>query len=896
MSLSRRRTFAKVLSTLLVSLLTTSPAFAFKQGIHQSITESRLQSKGFTSDSAEVVGDANWYTDIYEQTSTAAHFDDESFAAGSARLNAKIDSIINNLDNCNKDEALKEMGRALHTLQDFYAHSNWVHHFGGINSGIYGMANPPGSLNCAPPTFAPGGVTSGYFSLAGFLAPTPFITQCASTPSNKCCHKDLNKDEPSRPLHAQARAAAEAATDEFSDRVASTIRSRFPGIKGESMVKLLQKDQRDMAFVIDDTGSMSTDIAGVKSTVNSLVDSIVGGNESPRFWLYSFKDSTTFRGKTCDPVQMKNLVAPLFASGGGDCPEAANGAMLAAAQGLSRNGQIFMATDASAGDGMLAPVLLAVTAIKNININVILTGNCTSDSLLSRSAEADGLQAAVEASVIPPGDLTALSSQRMFGALTALSGGLLFRVSRSEFAQAADVVLNRTRPGTADVLYAIDNATGSMKSYDVPIDSTMEDVTFVVSRLQATGTFTLTVLRPDGTPVAAGDPDATFKTISGLRTVTITAPADGAWKMQTTGTGRYVASVFGRSSLNLNRFSFLQAPVQQRPEVDNVPLPGLPVIGENAIGEARVGGGHTLVDFAFRNADATVIAPVVLAPSRDGVYEGPVTAPNSDFLVYATGVDANGQPFQRAFRQFFKAQPVKVVPKKLFQTTAPGTSLAWEFDVTNLGSTTTSYQTFIASSARYPVSGPSSITLAAGETKTVTLNLSVPASAVEGSEDLLSLVVISNSDPGVTNNAVVTTFVGSTNQAPDVSQAHASIEQLWPPNGKFTEVSVEGVTDADGDSVAITIDAIQQDEAVDATGDGSTCPDAGGTGTSTALLRAERSGSGDGRVYELRFTASDGRGGTSTGTVTVCVPQSQGKNEVCVDSGVRFDSTVCPTE
>src|SRR5688500_7943633 len=96
-----RRALAGILVYLL--LLPTN-AFAFKQGIHENITETRVKAAGFSNKSADEVGDANWWTDIYEQTSAAAHFDNESLAGGSARLRGKIDSIISNLDNCEKED------------------------------------------------------------------------------------------------------------------------------------------------------------------------------------------------------------------------------------------------------------------------------------------------------------------------------------------------------------------------------------------------------------------------------------------------------------------------------------------------------------------------------------------------------------------------------------------------------------------------------------------------------------------------------------------------------------------------------------------------------------------------------------------------------------------------
>jgi hypothetical protein len=76
------------------------------------------------------------------------------------------------------------------------------------------------------------------------------------------------------------------------------------------------------------------------------------------------------------------------------------------------------------------------------------------------------------------------------------------------------------------------------------------------------------------------------------------------------------------------------------------------------------------------------------------------------------------------------------------------------------------------------------------------------------------------------------------------------------------------VTDPDGDPVAIAITEIAQDEPPDGLGDGDTCPDAVGVGTGIAALRVERSGTqaarGDGRVYHIRFTASDGRVSAAT--------------------------------
>lgn len=132
--------------------------------------------------------------------------------------------------------------------------------------------------------------------------------------------------------------------------------------------------------------------------------------------------------------------------------------------------------------------------------------------------------------------------------------------------------------------------------------------------------------------------------------------------------------------------------------------------------------------------------------------------------------------------------------------------------------------------------------------------------------------------------------------APACSQARPSLAMLWPPNHGFVAVSILGVTDPEGDPVSISIDRNMQDEPNDGDdndegGDGNTCPDASGVGTSTALLRAERSGRGNGRVYTIFFTATDGRGGSCHSSVKVAVPHDSSR--AAIDDGPAYDSTVC---
>ncbi|CAF3076558.1 unnamed protein product, partial [Rotaria sp. Silwood2] len=59
---------------------------------------------------------------------SAAHFDSEAFINGSRRILQLRQIVVNDTSTTNKDltNARQSLGRLLHTLQDFYSHSNWI--------------------------------------------------------------------------------------------------------------------------------------------------------------------------------------------------------------------------------------------------------------------------------------------------------------------------------------------------------------------------------------------------------------------------------------------------------------------------------------------------------------------------------------------------------------------------------------------------------------------------------------------------------------------------------------------------------------------------------------------------------------------------------------------------
>lgn len=121
---------------------------------------------------------------------------------------------------------------------------------------------------------------------------------------------------------------------------------------------------------------------------------------------------------------------------------------------------------------------------------------------------------------------------------------------------------------------------------------------------------------------------------------------------------------------------------------------------------------------------------------------------------------------------------------------------------------------------------------------------------------------------------------------PLATAARPTLSEIWPPNHGLISIGITGVSDP-GNNVTITINNVTQDEPTNGLGNGDTAPDAI-INNDTVLLRAERSGNGNGRVYHVHFTASNVEGSAS-GMVKVSVPRD--KKSMVVDGGGLYNST-----
>jgi hypothetical protein len=866
------------------------------KGLYNEFFGTTKQTKSM-KDAAKEIANANSSVDD-DQQHAVPHFDGEAFPESQSRIFGLFDACVSDLKSGAIGDARKALGQALHTLQDFYAHSNWIEIAGGPNGALIPPGSPLTRLDPSVPTcifcvpnpvdpFAPicigniitNQLTSGYYH-GEVDRVRPNLSKCNhggitdldAIPPQGGINKDsrLADFSPHFYLHDTAWPAAQASTQDFIRAIKAQVSTR--------QIKALLGVGPTLSIVMDTTGSMSDIIASVQAQAIQIVNSRLNTDQEPVEYILSpFNDPFTGPVTTTDdPNQFIAAISSLFASGGGDCPELSMSGMLNAEGASDEGGDLFMFTDADSKDSDLSGNVSGLAETKDIKLYPCVFGSCS----FFAAARSSGTLAPASLSSVDP----------TYNKVASDSGGQLFALQRNEAGTITQLANSVVQSNAVDILSVADSLTGLPISYTVPVDSTTTQVTFSVS-----GATAVTLTRPDGTTVQPSDPGVTLLSLSSAAIYTIASPPSGIWKLSVNGTGAFSASVFGISPLDVFSLSFVEP--RGRPGHDGeFPIDGFPLSGQAGTIEAKITTDQvSSSQFDLRTKQGVSLGTVPTSPvstdSPDDIF-AQTTVPSTPFLIYTTGLDLKGVIYQRVVPATFKPQTVKVTAP-FAANLNPGSTTSYVFQVQNFGPadqfsiTTTDNKGFLAGTT------PTLVSLATNGTASVTVQLRVPVGAPIGTLDTVTVTANSVTNPAVTNFAVAAGLVFGSNQPPDCSQAQPSVATLWPPDHNMVPVTINGVTDPDNDPVTITITSIMQDEPTNGLGSGDTCPDATGVGTSTAQLRAERDGTGNGRVYTIFFTADDGRGGTCTGSVKVSVPHNNG--DTAVDDGPKFDSTQCPT-
>ncbi|MCP4746801.1 MAG: beta-propeller fold lactonase family protein [Desulfobacteraceae bacterium] len=143
--------------------------------------------------------------------------------------------------------------------------------------------------------------------------------------------------------------------------------------------------------------------------------------------------------------------------------------------------------------------------------------------------------------------------------------------------------------------------------------------------------------------------------------------------------------------------------------------------------------------------------------------------------------------------------------------------------------------------------------------------------------------IILQVDDGINNPVQVEITVEITDSTAPTLALESNLTILWPPNHNMVEIVIEAnAQDISGLPVTLMAEVLSNEPA-DGLGDGDMTPDwtdptiDQNTGLITLQLRAERSGSGEGRKYTITIIATDPSNNSSSADVIIIVPHDKKK-------------------
>jgi hypothetical protein len=283
-----------------------------------------LNVKGYPQSRAQATNNLKACVDHLRQRFTEGITAADGLLDGDGELIGKQVSLVTdckfsaqaNADSRAKCNAIAGFGEALHGVQDFYSHSNWVDQ--GDPSQPISVTNPPGLGLSAPSPIldltghgsigsVPVDLTTGWYNndLLGLVG-IPGRGDVCKPSNTRITHKCLNKDlaaidprtgtatDPREPrgkvLDNEQRAVTGAIieTRHQWDVFRNALIAKYGADRGKRMILAMTQDVGvvDVILAIDTTGSMSSYINTVVSDASAVVDELSGRGPSERLSDY----------------------------------------------------------------------------------------------------------------------------------------------------------------------------------------------------------------------------------------------------------------------------------------------------------------------------------------------------------------------------------------------------------------------------------------------------------------------------------------------------------------------------------------------------------------------------------------------------------------------------------
>ncbi|XP_051241398.1 von Willebrand factor A domain-containing protein 7-like [Dicentrarchus labrax] len=683
------------------------------------------------------------------------HFNSEAFLEGRGLIREGMAAIKANIGKENFQAARETLGRVLHTLQDFYSHSNWVEL--GYTEPYINLIRPDLPLenladintatcsDCAsgkcpnpilPNILKEKKLTSGYMGIFS-----------AAKPKGKCSHGGaadltsaavprggISKDERRSDnvvLHNAAVNAATAASLQLLEDIRLAVGDndflRMMGIARSSVV----------CFVIDTTGSMSDDINEARAVVYEIIDSKKGTQDEPsEYILVPFNDPAFGPMiRTTDPDKMKREISKLTASGGGDIPEMCLSGLQLALTGAPASSHIYVFTDAIAKDIDLKDTIVALIRSSKSTVSFFMTG---ASRRRRRSLRAPSFED--------------------YKDLALASGGQAIQVSKSQLPQATDVILDTSTSALVTVLQRARNP-GKQETFPFVLDETLKNITIYI-----TGTsITFTLTNPAGVSQNHNEASGklgTIQTVGNLRRIRLNADKQtGTWQINIKSNQAYTLKVTGQSIITFI-YNFVEsfggphpgyAVLSGRPQEGQPATLMVSVIGRKGPSSLAIGDvGLVTVSGPETNSNSTT--------SDMGNGDILVTVdevPGGEFVVILRGTDKlSNTEFQRQSTTQMSVSKVNI-QAVVDSSVEPGKAFKLPFSVMTQGSGG-KYSIGARNDRNFPMSFPNSLTLTAGQYANATLTITPPANTPSGTD--VTLTIEAKSSSGADSNYAVLRF------------------------------------------------------------------------------------------------------------------------------------------
>ncbi|XP_037619360.1 von Willebrand factor A domain-containing protein 7-like [Sebastes umbrosus] len=683
------------------------------------------------------------------------HFNSETFLEGRGLIMQGMGAIKAAIRMENFQAARETLGRVLHTLQDFYSHSNWVEL--GHTEPYINLIRPDLPLDnladintatcsdCAsgtcpnsnfPNILKEKKLTSGYMGLFS-----------AAKPKGKCSHGGaadltstadprggISKDERRSDNVALHNAAVTAATA-ASLQLLQDIRL---AVGDNDFLRMMGIARSSLCFVIDTTGSMSNEIGQAREVVYEIIDSFKGTQEEPsEYILVPFNDPDFGpMMRTTDPDKIKSEISKLTANGGGDIPEMCLSGLQLALTSAHAYSRIFVFTDAVPKDIVLKDTIDALIMSSKSEVSFFVTGASGRRRRSLRSGSFEDYED-----------------------LALASGGQVIQVTKKQLSKVIDVILDTSSSALVTVLQRARNP-GKQETFPFMFDESLKNIIIYITG--KTITFTLT--NPAGVSQNHNEASGklgTIQTVGNLWRIRLQSDNQtGTWQINIQSGQPYTLKVTGQSTITFI-YDFVEsfggphpgyAVLSGRPQAGQPATLMLTVMGRKGPSSMTI-GDVALVTVSgpetVRNSTTTDMGNGDILVTVDAVPEG-------EFVIMLKGTDkVSDSEFQRQSTTQMSVSNVNI-QAVVDSSVEPGEAFKLPFSVMTQGSGG-QYSIGARNDRSFDMSYPDTLTLTTGQYANATMIITPPADTPSGTDVTLTLEAKSSSG-GVDSNYVVLRF------------------------------------------------------------------------------------------------------------------------------------------